>query len=273
MESIMFLEAKKHISKMIAPEMRLVKKDFPIHWHDFFELDIVFGGEGSQNLNGTEYPLKRGTAYILSPSDFHNLRCEKPIKLFNVMFKEGMLSDEFALYLLGKKGDIIAELPEKALEKAEFAANIILEEFAADRAYKEKYIKNLMESLLFILMREFKPRQVQKPGSDKSVKKALLYMHMHFRENPSLKTAAEAAGFCPNYFSEMFKKNIGKTYSSYLNGLKLDYALRLLENTDISTTDLCFECGYSSISNFLKTFKSNFGVSPGEYKKNYYNRK
>lgn len=267
----MFLESKNHISKMIAPEMKLITEDFPIHWHDFFELDIILGGEGSQNLNGTEYPLRRGTAYILSPSDFHGLRPEKPLRLFNVMFKEGMLSDEFALYLLGKKGDIITELPEEALERAEFTANIILEEFRGDKEFKEKYIKNLMESLLFILMREFKPPQAKKLESDKSIKKALLYLHMHFRENPPLKAAAETAGFCPNYFSEMFKKNVGRTYSSYLNDLKLDYALRLLENTDISTTNLCFECGFSSISNFLKTFKAHFGVSPGEYKKNYYN--
>ena len=46
MESIMHLEAKDHISNRLNIEKKKIKKFFPLHWHEFFELDIVLGGKG-----------------------------------------------------------------------------------------------------------------------------------------------------------------------------------------------------------------------------------
>lgn len=273
MESILHLEAQSHITGMINMSKKYIEKDFPLHWHDFFEIDIILDGEGSQNLNGTDYRLKAGTAYILNPTDFHGLYADRPIKLFNVMFDENILSNEFIVMLLNQKKDIIMDLSEESFKKIAFLTDIMLDEFNGESAFKEKCIEDLMEVLFFTLMREFKPDYNTDKKYDTSIKKAMLYLHMHFRENPSLDIAAGVAGFCANYFSEMFHKQTGCTYTDYLTKLKLEYAVRLLENSDMTSTALCFECGFSSMSNFLRAFKKRFGISPCGYRKKYREKK
>ena len=269
METVLFLEAKKHISKMITVEKRYKEEGFPLHWHNFFEIEIILSGKGSQNLNGTVYPLKAGTAYIVTPADFHDLRVEEPIEMFNIMFDESILSDDFAAVLLERKKDVVVNLSERALEKTAFTAEMLLDEYNDNAVFRDKYIRNLIESLFFLLMREYRAEYTVSTPHGLSIKKALLYMHMHFRDNPSLRTVAETAGFCPGYFSEVFHRSLGCTYTEYMTELKLSCAARLLENRDITSTDLCFECGFTSVSNFLKAFKAHFGVSPQKYAEEY----
>lgn len=267
MENIRHLEAKNFISDRLNIEKKKIKKFFPLHWHEFFELDIVLNGAGYQNLNGTKYPLQKGMMYILRPSDFHDIYAEEPMEIYNVMFHEDVLSDEFVYILLNQSGNIITQLTEDSFSKVAFMADTLLDEYTEDLVFRNRYIQNLMESIFFIFMREFKPVYDSGMTDDTPMKKALLYLHMHFREDPPLKTAAEIAGFCPNYFSDMFRHHIGSTYTQYLTNLKLGYAGRLLENCSITSTNLCFECGFSSVSNFLKAFKQHFGVSPQQYAK------
>ena len=53
-----------------------------------------------------------------------------------------------------------------------------------------------------------------------TVETALYYMHMHFRENISLKQTADFVGLSPEYFSYIFKREVGKTYTEHLKDLK-----------------------------------------------------
>ena len=269
MESILHLESKNLISDTVTMSKKCIEKEVPLHWHDFFEIDIILDGEGYQNFNGTEHPLRAGTAYILKPTDFHGLHADTPLRLFNIMFNESILSDEFVAMLLNQRKNIVVQLSEEVLKKVVFITDMMLDEYSGNLVFRDRYIKNLMEALFFTLMRSFKPERIAEQQYDASVKKVLLYIHMHFRENPSLEKAATVAGFCPNYFSELFHKGVGCTYSDYLTNLKLEYAVRLLENSDITSTDLCFECGFTSVSNFLRAFKKRFGISPKMYARNY----
>jgi len=130
---------------------------------------------------------------------------------------------------------------------------------------KNDFIKNMMESILILLLRYQGTASALKQTNTTELKKALLYLHSHFRENPSLATTAEISGYCSNYFSQLFHLYTGQTYVQYLIDLKLSYAKHLLDSCDISTTEACFECGFTSLSNFLRSFKQRYGVSPQAY--------
>ena len=88
------LDSKKYLKNQKG--LRVIKQcplNFPLHWHNFFELEIVLEGHAVQILNGKEYKISRGSVYILSPTDYHKvtISCDK-ILLWNVMFDESMLT-------------------------------------------------------------------------------------------------------------------------------------------------------------------------------------
>lgn len=52
----------------------------------------------------------------------------------------------------------------------------------------------------------------------------------------------------------------------------MDYALKQICSTETSITDICFSCGYNSFSNFLRSFKKRYGMSPKKYRELFQNK-
>ena len=44
-----------------------------VHWHDYYEIEFITGGEGCQFFNGRMHSVYRGCAYLVCPSDFHTV--------------------------------------------------------------------------------------------------------------------------------------------------------------------------------------------------------
>ena len=61
----------------------------------------------------------------------------------------------------------------------------------------------------------------------------------------------------------------GKTFVEYLNGIRTSHAKNLLLTTNISVTDIAYECGFGSIRTLNREFLKKYGCSLTEYKKNY----
>ena len=66
-----------------------------------------------------------------------------------------------------------------------------------------------------------------------------------------------------------FKKYYGLTATDYINGLRINYASNLLLNTNRPIIDICFDCGFQSLSYFYRVFKEENGLTPGEFRDKY----
>ncbi len=93
------------------------------------------------------------------------------------------------------------------------------------------------------------------------------YIREHYAEDLSIKELAEVACVSPNYFSAMFKKEIGQNYKAYLTAIRMEEALRLLRETDYKTYEIGEKVGYNNARRFVDAFKQVYSVSPMEYKK------
>jgi len=125
--------------------------------------------------------------------------------------------------------------------------------------------RELCESLLTVILRESKKKRL--PAQELTgIKRAILYMSMHFRENLTLSQVANQAGFHPYYFSELFKKITGENFSKRLNDLRIGYAKELLAS-GFTVSEACFGAGFGSLSNFLTVFKKSMGITPIDFKK------
>lgn len=87
------------------------------------------------------------------------------------------------------------------------------------------------------------------------------YIHAHATERISLVQAAKGACLSPFHFHRGFTKAFGQTPHSYITGLRLAEAKRLLES-GVSALDACLAVGFSSPSAFSRLFRSQFGQPP-----------
>ena len=270
-------EAKRILVKNMknSRENLLIRRkelhDYALHWHDCFEIELVLSGTAVQSLNGITQTLRPGDIYLLNPTDFHSVK-NNDAEVFNIMFSESLLDDDLLQKILSVEKNLIFHLDDKEFRYAVSLISQMVDEFDHTSQYSETYIKNLLECLFIILLRKY---DFEFEGStDKNVsgvRKAILFMHSHFRENPSMATAADISGFNMNYFSSLFHKVTGKTYKEYLNDLKLEYAKKLVLSGNLSISDICFASGFNSLPNFLKNFKVRYGTSPGNMRKEHLN--
>lgn len=101
------------------------------------------------------------------------------------------------------------------------------------------------------------------------IKKVHEYVMNNYMEDVSVQKAAELAEMNLSSFCRFFKKVTHKTFSQFVKAIRIDFAQQLLINTNLSSNQIGFECGFSSIAYFNQCFKQISGVSPLEYRANF----
>ncbi|KZL89491.1 AraC family transcriptional regulator [Clostridium magnum] len=98
------------------------------------------------------------------------------------------------------------------------------------------------------------------------IKKCIAYINEHYKENITLDTIANMVHLNASYFSSVFKKEMGASFSSYLNKIRIEQSKLLLKNTDYSILNIALEIGFEDQSYFSKVFKSLTNMTPKQYK-------
>ena len=65
-----------------------------------------------------------------------------------------------------------------------------------------------------------------------------------------------------SYFSHLFKEKTGVNFSTYLENIRMNEAVRLIKETDISLNELYISVGYNNANTFRRAFKKTYGVTP-----------
>ncbi len=95
----------------------------------------------------------------------------------------------------------------------------------------------------------------------------LSVIHAKAYKKLTISDIAQACYCSESFVSRVFKKNTGKTVSNYITYLRMKKAIKLLEETDLSITDIAYECGFNDSNYFIYSFNKFYGVSPNKYRK------
>lgn len=97
-----------------------------------------------------------------------------------------------------------------------------------------------------------------------SVDRALAYIHENYNRDISLVDVASHIYRSPEYFSRLFKDEVGENFSVYLMMCRLNHGRDLLINTDRKIADIAAAVGYSTQSYFSRLYKKYMGKTPDE---------
>ncbi len=97
--------------------------------------------------------------------------------------------------------------------------------------------------------------------------KVITYIQEHFREDISLEMIADFNHVSAPYLSKRLKNSLNMSFKEYLTGLRVEEAKKLLcKNPDMPIHEVCANSGFFSSASFTRTFKTNTGLSPREYR-------
>ncbi len=102
---------------------------------------------------------------------------------------------------------------------------------------------------------------------------ALAFVVENFRRDIRLSDLARHVGMSECACSRFFKRNSGNSFTDYVARLRVGHACKLLSETEMPVTDVCFEVGYGNVSNFNRVFRLQRGLTPSAYRRLARNRR
>lgn len=104
--------------------------------------------------------------------------------------------------------------------------------------------------------------------NQQKIKQAIAYLQENYDRDLNMAVVSNHISMNYSLFSSLFKEYTGSNFVSYLKGIRMEAAKRLLEETDLRIVRISAMVGYDNEKHFMKTFKASCGVSPSEYRKN-----
>ena len=259
---------KSHKRHGVRCEINTPDGSYPLHHHDYFEIEIIEEGRILHELNGVREELGRGEIFALSPGDLHRFTVLEPVRIlsFCVFYKDApsvvqKMISAAKFPLRASVGDpVLAELKEY------FKCAVLLldsgGEFERERigAYATLFLSEVIRS-------SRQSESARSAGGYGHIARAMKYISENFTQPITLEAVAEQVHLTPSYFSKLFTEINGGGFVKYLTEKRVEQAKELLSSTDMSVTDIAFACGFGSFSSFSRSFGALCGVTPNEYRK------
>lgn len=243
--------------KSFVAELRENIHRSPLHAHSYFEIECIVSGIGTTNINGKQFPLRRGTVSCMAPTDFHEIQTTEPITVWNLAIVD---LPEIAEELFGSTTRLIT-MEEETFSNVLHLLSCIESEQTQNNGDGVDAL--CFEALLTLLLRKLSsPVRRGTP-----VFNALSYIRMNFRERITEQDVAKHVGFTGEHLSRKFKSMIGTGIKEYITVLRVHYSTQLLQTTDLTLSNVAMEAGFGNYSSFYRAFTKQTGVTPNEYRK------
>lgn len=149
--------------------------------------------------------------------------------------------------------------PESTLNRLLNQAQSVLhpEDFEKMAEFVASYIKKLYIT---------KGESVRKSDMHWAVEIAAEYILHNYEKNITLKEVAKLHFINEKYLGQLFRKQLGISFTSYLNNTRLEHAKSMLVSTKDSVIDVSTACGYQNVTYFNRIFKKVTGKTPTDYR-------
>ena len=250
----------------------------PVHWHDELEIIYVKSGFLTVNISGENYIGKPGDAFVVSPGNLHFMGSQTgTVDYFTFLFPlkyiafrtDDMLDDKLIEPLNSGHLMISPEIKDTVKEQCEQLAGVYAAEIDESEPKITGQIRKKIILLQFIheLWKKGFIVENDTTGRNTVEKEMVSYIQQNYTGKILLREFGEQFHLSEKYISRYFKEHFHITLSQYVTYLRLEHAKQMLQETDISVTEVAMQSGYQNISYFIRSFKKTYGVSPLKYRK------
>lgn len=252
-----------HTETPLFVNKKIVSADYGLHCHNHFELEYIYSGSAIENINGESHEVGRGTLYVMKPTDFHSIKTITELTVITISFDYQILPKSLLQHFCDQSRSFVFNVDEKEIPLYESLFDLLLQEYKSNGVITEAVLAIVFEKFMRL------SKIIEKTSSinNQNIMNVISYLNLHFNENPKIKDIASKSGYSPEYFSTLFKQTTNKTFTQYVIDIKINNAKKLLALNKLPILDISLNCGFGSVSNFNRTFKSIVNMSPSEYRK------
>ncbi|MBQ8510342.1 MAG: helix-turn-helix transcriptional regulator [Clostridia bacterium] len=124
----------------------------------------------------------------------------------------------------------------------------------------------LLAALLHLLLSDAYTARTRSGGEPSQIDRVLAYMNDNYARKITLDELAELVHLNKSYLIRLFRKETGQTPIEHLNGIRLSQAKKLLSDSGCPVSDAAYQSGFDSASYFIARFKSEYGLTPEQYR-------
>ncbi len=230
-----------------------------MHYHSSLEINYCENAAGFIHVEGCSYPMEENSLFVLQPETLHSYRIQGnggQITVWHIGLNFLSYVDALAL-----KTDLARTYPYFLHYKK--ADSHLLEQL-----YKGPFSSGIQSSSLAmgtiaLIYPSDKGLEDLSPR-DEFLHRIKDYSEEFYRTPISIDQAADAVHLSRYHFCRKFKEKTGSTYGEYLNNLRLENSLKIL-NEGYSVSETADRSGFEDPSYFIRKFKKQYLMTPGEY--------
>ncbi|MCK4747790.1 MAG: helix-turn-helix domain-containing protein [Bacteroidales bacterium] len=254
------------------------------HYHQEFELSFITEGSGSRIVGDSVEEFHPGDLIFIGPRIPHVWFSEAPVlnqhsgrtlESVYLLFNQAILPEGITSLPELKNVNRAIQLSERGIritgDTLNQVSRIMLQLPYLNSMKRLMLFYEIMDiiggsqSFTFLASTDYiKTRFESTNNRGKNIHEFLMH---NYREEINLEEIAGIVHMAPASACRFFKSSTGLTIFEYLNKIKIDYACKLLLNTDLNIVDISYDCGFNNLSHFNKQFRKFLAKTPSQFRK------
>ena len=258
----------------------LTPETYRIHSHTNYELNYIVNGWGNRIIGDSIESFSRGDLVLIGPDLPH---CWE-VKGVSQGLNPECITIHFHSNFFSQKITQSPELIEmyKLFKESELGIQFYGEEiidvyYIFHKMFKSNPFRRLIYLLeIFeILVRTNEQRTLARAGfiedigntDNEKLRHVYEYILVNFSKKVRLEEVADLCYLSPSAFCRFFYRATGKSLFTYLKEVRIGFACKLLHESDLNVSDICYQSGFNNLAHFNNQFKEICNITPGQYRR------
>ena len=257
--------------------------DFPMHKHDLFELNFVENARGCRRIVGDSDELTDDIDLVLITSpqlehqwaqgectstDIHEITVQFQLDYHTSIFLTNAFKSITEMLVRAQSG---LAFPKSAImqvyPRLQRISSIKRGFYAVDELFNLLYELSQCAESRTLASSSF--AKADTAHESRRVNKVKKYIDEHYMDDLRLEQLSEMVAMTPAAFSRFFHQRTGKSLAEYIIDIRLGHAARMLIDSIKPVSEICYTCGFNTLSNFNRLFRKRKGCSPSEFREKY----
>ncbi len=247
------------------------------HNHDFYEMNIVFRGEGMHMIENSHIDVRTGDVFVIPPNTVHAYYDTHELDVFHVLLRTDFISEnmeeaasvpgflqltEIEPFLRRSfSGRFFLHLSTNQLTQLKSDLALIADgSLFDDEGLAAAKNHTAWKILFWLSCLLFKQLETAKNGSDNkyetNIIRALEYIHQHYAEKITVQALCRQVFLSRSTFLRNFSAICGCTPMNYLNRYRAGKAFQMIESGRFSKTETAHACGFYDLSHMERVLKT-----------------